>query len=204
MNEKFYNLPEEKRQIIINSGFRVFSKNSYKKSPMGEIAAEAGISKSLLFHYFKNKKEFYLFLWDEGARITFEYLKKFNCFEKTNFFDALQRGTHAKMQIMKMYPDLTMFVIKAFYGKDPEVYSEIQQRYQSYIDSDRVNVCERFDPEEFAEGIDLEMMYKEMYWASEGFVWDFLQRGKIDPDKFEEEFSKLMEYWKKIYGRKKG
>ena len=51
MNEKFYFLPIEKQQRIINAGFRVFSQNTYKKSPMQEIADEAGISKSLLFHY---------------------------------------------------------------------------------------------------------------------------------------------------------
>ncbi len=63
MNEKFYFLPIEKQQRIINAGFRVFSQNTYKKSPMQEIADEAGISKSLLFHYFHNKKELYLFFF---------------------------------------------------------------------------------------------------------------------------------------------
>ena len=56
MNEKFFNLPVEKQERIINAGYRVFSQNSYKKSPMSEIADAAGISKSLLFHYFLNKK----------------------------------------------------------------------------------------------------------------------------------------------------
>lgn len=56
MNEKFYSLPEEKQQAIINAGYRVFSQNTYKNSPMSEIADAAGISKSLLFHYFHNKK----------------------------------------------------------------------------------------------------------------------------------------------------
>ena len=42
MNDKFYSLPEEKRNRIINAGFKVFAKNSYKKSPVGEIAEEAG------------------------------------------------------------------------------------------------------------------------------------------------------------------
>jgi len=60
MNDKFFSLPEEKQLAIINAGYRVFSQNSYKKSPMNEIAAEAGISKSLLFHYFRNKRELYL------------------------------------------------------------------------------------------------------------------------------------------------
>ena len=76
MNEKFYNLPPEKQQKIINAGFRVFSQNSYKKSPVSEIAGEAGISKALLFHYFRNKKELYLFLWDTCAKLTIEYLEK--------------------------------------------------------------------------------------------------------------------------------
>lgn len=54
MNGKFFELTAEKQQRIINAGFRVFSENSYKKSPMSEIAAAAaGTSKSLLFHYFK-------------------------------------------------------------------------------------------------------------------------------------------------------
>ena len=52
MNEKFFSLPAEKQQAIINAGYRVFSQNSYKKSPMNDIAEAAGISKALLFHYF--------------------------------------------------------------------------------------------------------------------------------------------------------
>lgn len=75
MNEKFFSLPVEKQEAIINAGFRVFSQNSYKKSPMSEIAGAAGISKSLLFHYFHNKKELYLFLWEKCARITIEELQ---------------------------------------------------------------------------------------------------------------------------------
>ena len=57
MNPKFYSLPQEKQSMILNAGFHVFSQNSYKKSPMSEIADAAGISKALLFHYFHNKKE---------------------------------------------------------------------------------------------------------------------------------------------------
>ena len=38
MNERFYQLPDEKQKKIINAGFSVFSRNSYKKSPMSEIA----------------------------------------------------------------------------------------------------------------------------------------------------------------------
>ena len=69
MNERFFALPEEKQRRIINAGFFVFANNSYRKSPMSEIAGAAGISKALLFHYFKNKRELYLFLWDQARRL---------------------------------------------------------------------------------------------------------------------------------------
>ena len=56
MNSKFFALPIEKQRRIINAVYRVFSENSYKKAPMSEIAEEGNISKSLLFHYFTNKR----------------------------------------------------------------------------------------------------------------------------------------------------
>ena len=77
MNEKFYTLSKEKQDTIINAGFKVFSDNSYKKSPVQQIADEANISKSLLFYYFKDKKELYLFLWNKCAQITYSILDKY-------------------------------------------------------------------------------------------------------------------------------
>ena len=49
LNERFYQLPEDKQNSIISAGFRAFSQYGCKNSPMSEIAAEAGISKFLLF-----------------------------------------------------------------------------------------------------------------------------------------------------------
>ena len=54
----------------------------------------------------------------------------------------------------------------------------------------------------FIPGIDLSMMYKEMYWASEGCLWEYIQRGCMDIDAMEMDFRKLLEFWKTIYLRK--
>lgn len=96
MNEKFFALPEEKQQRIINAGYRVFSENSYRKSPVSEIAAEAGISKSLLFHYFHNKRELYLFLWDTCVKTTMRSMAESGCYEQTDLFEMLYRGMIVK------------------------------------------------------------------------------------------------------------
>ena len=106
MNERFFSLPPEKQAAIVNAGYRVFSQNSYKKSPMSEIAAEALISKSLLFHYFRNKKELYLFLWEKCAEVTIEYLTKYQCYAQKDLFESMYRGMQAKMEILRRYPHM--------------------------------------------------------------------------------------------------
>ena len=160
MNEKFFSLPKEKQQAILNAGYRVFSQNTYKNSPMSEIAEAAGISKSLLFYYFHNKKEFYLFLWDICAQTTIDFLTKFNCYNQTDLFESMERGIFA--------------------------------------DKARLN----FDSDQFIPGLDITMMYQEMYWASEGYLWEKVQQGNIDYQELEKDFTKLLKFWKSVYLRK--
>lgn len=202
MNEKFFALPEEKQQRIINAGYHVFSQNSYKKSPMNEIAAIAGISKSLLFHYFYNKQEFYLFLWEKCAQITIEYLNKYDCYGQKDLFESLHRGMQAKLQIIKQYPDMASFTIKAFYEKDPVISAAIQESYQKYFNFKASHTLLNLDPNQFVAGLDIELMYRDMYWASEGYLWEMVQRGDLDMEQMEKDFSKLIEFWKSIYQRK--
>ena len=203
MNERFYSLPEAKQQAILNAGYRVFSQNSYKNSPMSEIAEEAGISKSLLFHYFRNKKELYLFLWDKCAEITIRYLTGYGCYGQAKLFDAMERGMLAKMEIIRRYPDMGVFTIRAFYEKDEEICSAIQESYHKYfsLKADRTQL--NLDPAQFAEGVDIAMMYREMYWASEGYLWEKVQQGGgMDVDGMEKDFRKLLDFWKSVYLRK--
>ena len=43
------------------------------------------------------------------------------------------------------------------------------------------------------------MMYREMYYASEGYLWEMVQQGNIDVKKMENDFRELMNFWKSIY-----
>ncbi len=202
MNERFFSLPAEKRQAILNAGYRVFSQNSYKNSPMSEIAGAAGISKSLLFHYFRNKKELYLFLWDNCAETTIEFLSRYGCYGQTDLFESMERGMRAKMEIIRLYPDMGSFVIKAFYEKDAEICAAIQESYHKYFNlkADRTRL--NLDPAQFLPGLDVAMMYREMYWAAEGYLWEMVQRGDVNIDQMEKDFGKLMAFWKSVYLRK--
>ncbi len=202
MNERFFNLPEAKQQAIINAGYRVFSQNAYKNSPMSEIAEAAGISKSLLFHYFHNKKELYLFLWDQCARTTIEYLKRFQCYEQENLFESMRRGLEAKMAIIRRCPDMGLFVLKAFYEKDADICQAIQASCKQYFGLKATHTLMNLDPAQFVPGVDIKMMYQEMYWASEGYLWEMSQRGGMDVTQMIHDFTQLMAFWERIYLRK--
>lgn len=202
MNERFFSLPAEKQQAIINAGYRVFSQNSYKNSPMSEIADAAGISKSLLFHYFHNKKELYLFLWDKCAEITIEYMTKYGCYGQKDLFESMEKGMRAKMEIIHLYPDVANFAIKAFYEKDDDISAAVQESYHHVINRKVGQLLVNLNPDQFIPGLDIAMMYREMYWASEGYLWEMVQRGSVDMERMEKDFAKLMNFWKSIYLRK--
>lgn len=202
MNEKFFSLPAEKQTAILNAGYRVFSQNTYKKSPMQEIADAAGISKSLLFHYFRNKKELYLYLWETSAQITLDALNRCGCYDQQDLFDAMYVGMKAKGCIMRQYPNLSNFVMKAYYEKDPAVCQELQQSIAKFADF-RENAKQlRLSPEQFLPGIDLQMMYQNLYWATEGYLWEKLQQGALDAEEMERDFTRMITFWKSIYLRK--
>ncbi len=56
MEDRLSSLSEEKKNAVVNAALEVFGTNEYKRASTDLIAAKAGISKGLLFYYFKNKE----------------------------------------------------------------------------------------------------------------------------------------------------
>lgn len=53
-----------------------------------------------------------------------------------------------------------------------------------------------------ADGLNLDMMHREMFLASEGYLWELLQKNiPLDPERIEKDFTELLEFWKLIYYR---
>lgn len=89
--EKFFNLDSEKQDRVINAAIKEFAQKGYDKASTNEIVKEAEISKGLLFHYFKNKKQLFLFLFDHCIQIiTDDFYKKIDLTE-TDFFKRIRR-----------------------------------------------------------------------------------------------------------------
>ena len=66
------NIPEDKREAIINASIDEFAKHEYKHAILENIANNANISKSLLLYHFQNKKNLYLYVYE----YVYEYIEK--------------------------------------------------------------------------------------------------------------------------------
>ena len=59
---------EERRQAVLDTACRVFSRSSYRGATTAEIAREAGISEPILYRHFGSKRDLYLACLDEAWR----------------------------------------------------------------------------------------------------------------------------------------
>lgn len=201
MNEKFFQLPLEKQQRIINAAYKVFSENSYKKAPMSEIANEGGISKALLFHYFTNKKELYMYLWKNAIEMTRKATSEYKTLETDDFFEMLKRSLLSKCSLMRDYPHMYAFSLKAYYETAPEIKNAIQDNFADVSTASETAVFEKIDISKFRRDIDIKTMYAEIFYAVDGYMLKKYRSGYINPDEIEKEVIVLIEFWKKIYTR---
>jgi AcrR family transcriptional regulator len=62
--ETFFNLPDDKRQAILDLAIDEFAAHDYKNASISRIVERAGIAKGSFYQYFADKKDLYLYLID--------------------------------------------------------------------------------------------------------------------------------------------
>lgn len=113
MNERFFDLKKDKQDRIINGAMRIFAQNGYRHASTDEMVAAAGISKGLLFHYFKSKKGTWLFLYEYCTRYLLLELREADRRKGCNFFEMYRQLVRADAAVLKKYPWLPLFLKRA-------------------------------------------------------------------------------------------
>lgn len=199
MNYKFFQLPMEKQQRIINAAYKVFSENNYKKAPISEIADEGGVSKALLFHYFTNKLELYMFLWNSSIEQIHKASSEYRVTDTTDFFEMIHRSLLAKCSVIRSYPYLYQFAVKAYYEQEPKIKSSIQESFYAVNKSSENILWETVDVSKFRQDIDTRLVYQELLWTSDGYLRQMVLSRELDADKMENDFERMIGQWKKVY-----
>lgn len=168
--EAFLRLSEEKKLHIINSALEVFATHEYKHASTDDIAAKAGISKGLLFYYFHNKKELYLYLYHYCEKVITELVVDTGFYSCTDFFELMQYCAEKKAVLMEKMPFLTDFCLRAFYSEKEDVTNDM---HQIFIDASAEmfqTYMSRLDYSKFKDGLDPNLFFKMLFWMADGFI----------------------------------
>lgn len=150
MNEKFFDLKKEKQDRIINAALAQFSQCGYKQASTDTIVAQACISKGLLFHYFISKEGLYDFLYGYSLKYMNMELSPESAPEGEGFFDTRRRIEEGRVNVMKNFPCMPLFLINAVNDTDQVAQNVIREASDSYE-----SIMERFYAKASKDGLKL-------------------------------------------------
>lgn len=142
MSELFNKLDENKKLAIIHSGLEIFSIYGFQKASTDLIANKAGISKGLLFYYFKNKISYFAYLFEYSQKTISSSIDMDVCRRTRDFFEVLEYTVEQKYKLLSKYPHILNFIVLAYCSNDERVVNIISNKVISY---DKINIYDYLD-----------------------------------------------------------
>ncbi|MFS0635166.1 TetR/AcrR family transcriptional regulator [Mesobacillus foraminis] len=189
MISKFLSLNQDKQERILNAAAQEFVQKGYATASTNEIVKAAGISKGLLFHYFNNKKDLYLFLYNHFADVLMhEFFANLEDTEQ-DIFLKIKKIMLLKSQLMKKHPEIFNFMMSAYMEDSTEVKNDLDQRHSEILQNSYSTIFSKIDPSLFKEGTDVKRAINIILWTLEGFSNQVLEKAKLTSGGTDGDFS---------------
>lgn len=169
MAKTFSDLSPEKRKQIHDAALQVFAENGYKRANTQEIAYKAGISKGLLFYYFKNKQSLCLHLLNWAIE-QIEIQLKDDIHQSKDFFQRLESWTQKKLEFFEKMPFLLDFSLRMYYTTDKEIAPSIQNAIVKMTNILFDRYFSDIDTQKFKPGISPQMVLNQMIYLCDGYL----------------------------------
>lgn len=202
--ENFLSLPIEKQNKIIDAALICFGTNGYKKTSVSDIAAAAGISKALVFHYFGTKKALYLYLIDLCTHVIMSELDEKFDNTVTDFFARITLATSIEISVMKKHPAILSFLDCVYFEDDDEVKADVKAILaNSESESLRSKIAfEGIDTSKFKDDIDPKLIMKLLTLLTDGYL-SKMHKMEIDLDALWVEFDEYINLFKRNFYKEK-
>lgn len=123
--------PEARRAQLIGLGLQMLSTRPLDKVAIDDIAAEAGISRGLLFHYFPTKRDFHLAVARAAAQ---ELLDRTQTDPDLPPLHQLRAGVEAFVDHLTGNRDAYVALIRGSSGGDPELLQVYESTRRAFTD----------------------------------------------------------------------
>jgi AcrR family transcriptional regulator len=114
---------DARREQLVALGVEVFSERPFDEVSIDDIAAGAGISKGLLYHYFPSKRDFYVAVVRHSAD---EMQAVTDTDPALEPLDALAAGLDRYLEYVEHHARGFATVLRAGIGSDPEVAAIVE------------------------------------------------------------------------------
>ncbi len=190
MFSKFLNLSLQKQEKILEAAIREFADKGFSKASTNEIVKEAGISKGILFHYFQNKKNLFLFAYDYASKLCMdEFFKKVDE-EERDILYKLRQISSFKLELVQKHPSIFKFLQAAVLEQCIEVKNEIEERNKKLSESSYSKMFNNIDVSKFREGVDISRVINIIMWTLDGLATSKQQKVKALDTKGEIDYEK--------------
>lgn len=200
---KTINIPEEKKEAVINASIEEFAKHEYKHAVLENIASNANISKSLLLYHFKTKKKLYKYVYN----YVYEYIEKIiadsNFYKIKDFFELMEYSFYKKLEMMEKHKSIFDFLIQGYFDESEDV-KEIVNNYKNKKQIDINSYFKNIDKTKFRDDVDIKDIIEMITYTSEGYLQSRKKMtNKIDKEDMIKRYSKWMKMFKQIAYKKK-
>ena len=170
MEPKFLALDQDKQDRILNAAMEEFAGNGYKNTSTNKIVKKAGISKGLLFHYFSNKKELYLMIYDYFVDLFLTEVQGKVDWENKDIFTRHRQMASLKIKLFYQYPNVFNFLNAAFTENAQDLRVELESRREKFINHHYREMLQDIDLSKFREDMDVSKIIEIISWSMEGFA----------------------------------
>lgn len=184
MNKSFEHIDinNEKVYRIVNSAFKVFSNNDLEKASTNMVVTQAGISRGLLYHYFKDKQELFDFLVYFSVKVIMTDLKENINWNDCDFLNRIRQAIIIKLDQMERYPYMIEFFAKyankltksSINSQTEEFFPGVRGKFYSY----------NLDFSQVKDGVDVDKMISVIKFALKGLIQDYLDTERLSSGNF--------------------
>ncbi len=152
---EFLNKEDQRKDRILEAALIEFSDKGYKKASTNTIVREAGVSKGLLFHYYKSKKDLYILLYSHANKAIEDEIDNEVNFADRDVLNRLYQATITSIEAYDKHPLFVKFlelnalvedqdIIKATkrnsLEKRARIYTKIFNNIDYYLFNDTINI----------------------------------------------------------------
>lgn len=165
---RILSMPEDKRERVINAAMKEFCKG-FRNASTDVIAANAGVSKGLLFHYFGTKAGLYRYTVSYALdKMSSKYINLINT-SKQDLLERIWQMAQLKREISYQYPDLFEFMTYAYINSYGDESDPFTKQLKPIMENAFAAVYGNADSGLFKEGVDPAMAVNIVRWTLEGY-----------------------------------